>query len=178
MAKWWRNGGEMCRYEGEACPVFGGCAAMCVDPHNFLRLIFSNLAETSGFYSAHFARGLRPSPEPVLCTRATHSRAVSVSARSGQERFSSVASWICTGVEREAKREFCSTTKNAQSLAIGSKLGYFDRLPVTAGDSGLSVIDQEFSLRVSQTGYISVEYTGRLTKKQERQHHARHPISF
>ena len=99
----WRNGGEMCRYEGEACPVCGGCAAMCVDPHNFLRLIFSNLAETSGFYSTHFARGLRPSPEPVLCTRATHNRAYSESASWRQERFSPVRGCLCTGVERQTK---------------------------------------------------------------------------
>ncbi|QDT42650.1 hypothetical protein Pan241w_27370 [Gimesia alba] len=70
----WRNGGEMCRHVDETCLLCAGCAAMCVDPHNFLRLIFSNLAETSGFYSAHFARGLQPSPEPVLSTRATRNR--------------------------------------------------------------------------------------------------------
>ncbi|QDV50737.1 hypothetical protein [Gimesia fumaroli] len=101
----WRNGGEMCRYEDEVCLLRGGCVAMCVDPHNFLRLIFSNLAETSGFYSAHFARGLQPSPEPVLFSRATHNRAYFEMASGSQERFSSAGEDSCTGVEQAAKKE-------------------------------------------------------------------------
>ena len=106
-----RNGGEMCRHEDEACLMYGGCAAMCVDPHNFWGLIFSNLAETSGFYSAHFARGLQPLPEPVLFSRATHNRACSEMASGSQERFSSARDDSCTGVEQAAK-SFFSITKS------------------------------------------------------------------